>query len=235
LSVQSEGEYFLGKRLSPLCPFYARFWIGESMPIKRVLLLFIFALLPSIALSNDLWELEKDSDGIKVYTQLEAGSPYKSFKAITVTNANSQAIAGILEDVKGYVTWFAFTEKVDLLENSLHEKYVYMETRYPWPFNNGDMIYKMTFATEGKTITKVTLVGVPDYLPPVAGITRMKEANGYILLTPVGNKTEITYYMHSDIGGEIPVWMANKYIDNLPYQTLSRLNNIVNAPQSLTH
>ena len=63
----------------------------------------------------------------------------------------------------------------------------------------------------------------------------MKEANGYILLKPVGGKTEITYYMHSDIGGEIPVWMANKYIDNLPYQTLSRLNNIVNAPQSLAH
>ena len=131
------------------------------MLIKRVHLLFIFTLLPSIALSRDLWELEKDSDGIKVYTQLETGSPYKSFKAITVTNANSEAITEILNDVKGYVTWFAFTEKVDLLENGLHEKYVYMETRYPWPFNNGDMIYKMTFSTEGKAITKVTLQGFP--------------------------------------------------------------------------
>jgi hypothetical protein len=204
------------------------------MKIQRVHLLFICTLLPSIALPHDLWELEKDSDGIKVYTQLETGSPYKSFKAITVTNANSEAIAEILKDVKGYVTWFAFTEKVDLLENGLNVKYVYMETRYPWPFNNGDMIYKMTFATEGKALTKVTLEGVPDFLPPIAGITRMKDANGYILLKPVGSKTEITYYMHSDIGGEIPIWMANKYIDNLPYQTLSRLNNVI-TPQHLTH
>jgi len=54
----------------------------------------------------------------------------------------------------------------------------------------------------------------------------MKGANGYILLNPAGNKTEITYYMHSDLGGGIPVWMANKYIHNLPYQTLCNLRKI---------
>jgi len=190
---------------------------------KTIYLLLIFSLFSSLSFSQNLWELEKDSDGIKIYTKLETGSPYKSFKAITVANATSESLAEILKDINGYMSWFAFTEKVVILENSLYEKYVYMETQFPWPFNNEDMIYKMTFATEENAITKVTLLGVPNYSPPVEGIIRMKQANGYIFLKPIGNKTEITYYMHTDLGGNIPVWMANKYIYNLPYQTLSNL------------
>ena len=203
--------------------------------IRKVLLVFVFSVLPSIAASQDLWELKKDSDGIKVFTRFESRSPYLSFKAVTLSNANSKLIAEVLKDIGGYVSWFAYAEKVELLGNSSHEKFVYMETRFPWPFKNGDMIYRMTFATEGNATTKVTLEGVPDYLPPVAGITRMKKANGYILLKPVGDKTEVTYYMHTDIGGEIPVWMANSHIDNLPYLTLSKLKNIVNTPQPIAH
>lgn len=193
---------------------------------KSIYLLLIFSLFPSFSFSQNLWELEKDSDGIKIYTKFETGSPYKSFKAITVANTTSESIAEILKDINGYMSWFAFTEKVTILENSLYEKYVYMETQFPWPFNNEDMIYKMTFATEESAITKVTLLGVPNYSPPVEGVIRMKQANGYIFLKPIGNKTEITYYMHTELGGNIPVWMANKYIYNLPYQTLSNLKKI---------
>jgi hypothetical protein len=202
------------------------------MAIKTEYLLFTFAMLPAIALSQDSWELVKDSDGVKIYTRLEAGSPYKSFKAITVTSATGDEIVEILKDVNGYASWFAYTEKVELLENGSHEKYMYMETRFPWPFNNEDMIFKMTFVTEANAITKVTLAGVPGYRPPVNGITRMKGANGYILLNPAGTKTEITYYMHSELGGDIPVGIANRFIHNLPYQTLRNLRKISSGSPS---
>lgn len=202
------------------------------MAIKTIYLLLAFASLPSIALSQDSWELEQDSDGIKIYTRLEVNSPYKSFKAVTVTNASGKAVIEILKDINGYATWFAFTEKVKLLESNSDEKYVYMETKFPWPFNNEDMIYKMTFASEENSITKVTLQGLPSYIPPVAGVTRMKGASGYISLRPIGDKTEITYYMHSELGGDIPAWMANKYIHNLPYQTLSKLREITSICSS---
>jgi hypothetical protein len=90
----------------------------------------------------------------------------------------------------------------------------------------------MTFATEANATTKVTLAGVPTYSPPVKGIARMKGANGYVLLNPAGNKTEVTYYMHSELGGAIPVWMANQYIHNLPYLTLSNLRKIASGSPS---
>jgi hypothetical protein len=193
------------------------------MKTKSIYLLSLLALLQPMALSQGLWELEKDSDGVKVYTKLEADSPYKSFKAVTVTNTSSKVVIDLLNDVNGYANWFAFTEKVKLLESNSREKYIYMETQFPWPFNNEDMIYKMTFATEENALYKVTLSGLPNYSPLVAGVTRMKGAHGYISLKPMGDKTEITYYMHSHLGGDIPAWMANRYIHNLPYQTLSKL------------
>ncbi|TXT41395.1 MAG: hypothetical protein FD135_268 [Comamonadaceae bacterium] len=198
------------------------------MMMKHVCFCVILFLLPVFSFSQDLWKLEKEGDGIKIYTRLEAGSPYKSFKAVTEVTANRGSIADILRDVNGYVNWFAFTEKVKLLESSdLNNKYVYIETQFPWPFGNEDMIYKITFSTEGNVLTKVTMIGVPDYLPPVTGIGRMKKVNGYILLKPVGDATEVTYCMHSDLGGNIPAWMANQYIDNLPYQTLLKFKKLL--------
>jgi hypothetical protein len=172
-----------------------------------------------------MWELEKSQDGVDVYTALRTGERFKSFKAKTTVHASSEEVVKVLEDVKKYVDWFAYTKRARLIEANPQEKFVYMETRFPWPFTNEDMIYKMTVTTDTGATVRVGLQGVPNYLPAVDGVSRMKKADGYLLLKPVANQTEITYVMHSELGGDIPAWMANQYIFELPLQTLSNLKH----------
>lgn len=67
---------------------------------------------------------------------------------------------------------------------------------------------------------EIMLVGLPEYIPEKKGIIRMKKAEGSILLTSFGEKTEIIYEFHTEPGGNISPWIANDSIANLPFKTL---------------
>jgi hypothetical protein len=64
-------------------------------------------------------------------------------------------------------------------------------------------------------------------VPEKKGIVRMKKAEGYVLLKSSGHNTEIIYVFHSDPGDNIPSWLANSSIANLPFETLSGLRKIL--------
>jgi hypothetical protein len=74
---------------------------------------------------------------------------------------------------------------------------------------------------------KFSLHGRPDYLPTIAGVKRIRSANGYILLQPVDEDTLVTYEMNTEFSGAIAPWLANKYIHLMPFQTLNSLIEIV--------
>ena len=81
----------------------------------------------------------------------------------------------------------------------------------------------MSFDTILPEEVRVSLVGIPDYLPEKKGIVRMEKAEGYILLQREDDKTRVTYEFHSEPGGNVPKWLANNSIAELPYKTLSGL------------
>ena len=44
----------------------------------------------------------------------------------------------------------------------------------------------------------------------------MRDAKGYILLQPAKDRNIVTYVMHTELSGDIPAWVANKYIHLIP-------------------
>ncbi|NBP70654.1 MAG: hypothetical protein EBU52_18190 [Cytophagia bacterium] len=64
-------------------------------------------------------------------------------------------------------------------------------------------------------------------MPAKKGITRMQKADGYLLLKPLAGKTEITYAFHSEPGDNIPTWLANNSIAELPFITLQGLREML--------
>lgn len=195
--------------------------------IRDLTLLCIIITFTSTANSQDKWELVTRRDGIEVYTMSVDDSAYRSFKALTILNTSSEGIIKILKHFDGYANWFAYTKVAFPLESNGNIDFLYMETQMPWPFYNEDMVYKIDFIENQNSSIKVNLEGVPNYIPAKPGIKRMKSANGYILLNPTGAKTEIIYFMHSVPGGNMPVWLANNNIDELPYRTLHNLRGLL--------
>jgi len=189
----------------------------------RLLWLKALVLLSAPALGQETWQLVKRDSNVAVYTRREPGSEYKTFKAVGLVRSTPGKVLDVLDDVAHYKHWFAFSKSIRLLKRTQNEKYVYMETSFPWPFRNEDMIYKLSVTKNSNGETKLVLNGLADFIPSIDGIQRMRGAKGYILLQKEKEQTKITYVMHAEFGGDIPPWLANTYIHLLPLQTLSNL------------
>jgi hypothetical protein len=166
------------------------------------------------------WEIDMNKDGIIVYTKEEEGSAFKAFKAVMTTHASMDEILDILKNADDYTKWYGYTNKSALLKQQGNTQYNYVETIFPWPYSNRDMVYRMSVNASVNGVIKILLKGTPDYVPEKRGIVRMKKAEGYILLQPLDGKTEVTYVFHSEPGDNIPPWLANNSIAELPFRTL---------------
>lgn len=176
------------------------------------------------------WELTKDNDGIRVYTRAEKGSAYKSFKAVAKMEAPAKDIVEVLRDADRYADWYGFTKTAKLLMRENDVQYHYVETIFPWPYQNRDLVCKMWEEKREYRTIILRVVGVPDFLPPVTDVVRMKKAKGHITLTAVtDNETEVVYEFHSEPGDNIPPWLANRSISELPLKTLSGLRKVVSG------
>ncbi len=192
-----------------------------------LLLIFICCLLSLKTFSQTSWELDKNKNGIKVYTRIEKNSDFKSFKAVMTTNVTTDEILKVLKNTGDYLKWYGYTKTSRLLKQEKDVQYNYVETIFPWPFRNRDMVYKMSIDTLNTGTIKIHLEGIPDYIQKTKGIVRMKKALGYILLQTSKGLTEIMYVFHSEPGDNIPAWMANSSIAKLPFKTLSGLRKVL--------
>jgi hypothetical protein len=179
------------------------------------------------AFTQSSWEVAKNEGGIVVYTRAEKGSAFKSFKAITTLEASTDEIINALKDADNYVKWYGYTKTSKLVKQEDSVQYNYVETIFPWPFANRDMVYKMSIHSRHAGVIEISLTGLPDYMPEKKGITRMQKADGYLLLKPLDGKTEITYAFHSEPGDNIPTWLANNSIAELPFITLKGLREML--------
>ena len=68
------------------------------------------------------------------------------------------------------------------------------------------------------------LQGVPTYKPEEKGYVRVAQVEGFWKLVPKGaNETEVTYQVHTEPGGSVPSWLANKFVVDAPFNTLKAL------------
>lgn len=195
---------------------------------KRTLpLIIIFVLISLMTRSQTPWEIDKREEGIVVYTRVEKNSDFKSFKAVMTVDASTDEIIEILTNADDYVKWYGYTKTSKVLKQEQDVQYNYVETKFPWPYSNRDMVYKMSVDTSDAKEVIILLEGIPDYIPEEKGIVRMKKAAGFILLESMGKNTRITYQFHSEPGNSIPVWLANSAIAELPYKTFLGLRKML--------
>ncbi len=201
-----------------------------NMPFL-VLIIGLVLFLPFSALPQSNWSIDKEKAGISVYTRTKKDSDFNAFKALVSLNATNKELIEILKDADNYSAWFGYTRTSKCLEKKRNIQYIYVETIFPWPYSNRDMVYKMSIDSINSNEILILLEGIPAFLPERKGIVRMPKAGGFIRLTSLGAQTRIVYQFHSEPGGDIPVWLANNSIAELPYKTLKGLRaQVMNKP-----
>jgi hypothetical protein len=191
-----------------------------------LLLLFITSELIS---AQESWKLERDKDGIKIYSGIVEGSDFKSFKAQMLLKGSIHSFVALLQDIENMTEWGYNLKSAELLKKSGDTIQIYYaEATAPFPFENRDGIYLNKFRwerNENHLFVKIELL--PDYLGKKEKIVRVK-GKGYWSVRVLNNEMlDIIFSMEVDPGGNIPGWLANIMVDTTPFSTMTELRRVM--------
>jgi hypothetical protein len=113
------------------------------------------------------------------------------------------------------------------------EMYYYSRIDFPWPLSDRDIIMHSKMVQDPVTKKVVsTSVAMPDYIPTVKDVVRIRTANTVWTVFPgVGGWLYSEYYIYSDPGGSLPAWLINMAIDVGPRETVKNIRNILRDPK----
>jgi hypothetical protein len=183
-----------------------------------------FFLFPSILFAED-WKLERNIDGIKVYTRATEGSEILEFKTTCEVDASRLRVAEVVARITDYPNWFPECENAQVLKSiSSTKRKIYYEIDLPWPASNRDIV--MFLRVEVNNAKKTTYLYFDHTTGGKAekdGVIRMPNAKGYWKLETAGSKTKVHYQFLADPGGSLPTWIINLFIVDGPYDTMVAL------------
>ncbi|MDO7898376.1 START domain-containing protein [Pseudomonas citrulli] len=191
---------------------------------RMAMLCGLTVLLATATAQAEDWQVAKEQDGIKVSLSEVAGSKYKAYRGVTVMKTTMAKLRALQEDVPGACAWIHECKSQKLLKHEGNQSWTYTQFNTPWPVTSRDSVLEVTTEEGADGSLTRKLKGVPTYLPEEKGFVRVTQVDGYWKFTPKGaDQIEVTYQVHTEPGGDVPSWLANKFVVDAPFNTLKAL------------
>jgi hypothetical protein len=204
--------------------------------LKKKRFIFLIAgtlILPFILLAQSEWKLERDKEGIKVYSNNYPGSKIKALKVVCIVESTLSQLAAVMLDIKNQDEWFYHTKSTILKEVSPTELYYHAELSFPFPMSDRDFVEHIILSQN--TVTReltMTVQNIPGYIPPRKGFVRVLHSDCQWVVTPLTKKSlHIEFTLFADPAGSIPVWLVNAMSYYGPYETFKKLKNQLLKPE----
>ncbi|HEY0287394.1 MAG TPA: START domain-containing protein [Pseudomonas sp.] len=183
-----------------------------------------FAILVASSAHAEDWKVAKDEDGIKISLSEVAGSKYKAYQGVTTIKANIARLRALQEDVVAACAWIHECKSQKVLKHDGDKVWTYTQFNTPWPVTPRDSVLQVTTVEGADGSLTRTLEGQPKYIPDEQGFVRVSQVEGFWKFVPKSaNETEVTYQVHTEPGGSVPSWLANKFVVDAPFSTLKAL------------
>lgn len=183
------------------------------------------------AVDGDGWTLKKSGSGIVIYLRDMPGSKTKEFRAVMrLPGARISSLMAVFDDTASYPRWMHHCIEARMVKKmSAAERMTYSATEAPWPVSTRDMVTHSIVRQDPKTLAVTLMIkAVPDVLPPVKGRVRIRKLDAVWTFRPEGNgDVTVTYQLHSEPGGSLPPGLANMAVTDLPFNTFTKLRNII--------
>ena len=192
---------------------------------KYILFLFLLIYQNFLTVAQEKWELKKSSDGIEIFTKKIDNSNFKAFKANMKIDNSVHEFVALLKDVESLTKWAYKTILTSLLDKSgdTIQKY-YSIARAPFPYKDRDGIYINIFKWYPNTNTLFVEIKIVDEDVNSKGkFVRLKGKGYWKVIVLPSNKIDITFQMQIDPGGNVPAWMANIFVEDSPFFTMTKL------------
>lgn len=181
-------------------------------------------VLMAAAAHADDWQVAKNEDGIKVSLSEVTGSKYKAYRGETTIKASVAKLRALQEDVAAACSWIHECRSQKLLKHDGNMAWTYTQFNTPWPVTPRDSVLLVTSEEGADGSLTRKLQGQPTYIPEEKGYVRVAQVEGFWKFVPKGpNLTDVTYQVHTEPGGSVPSWLANKFVVDAPFNTLKAL------------
>lgn len=181
------------------------------------------ALLSGIAHAEQ-WQVAKSEEGIQVSLSDVAGSKYKAYRGEATIKASVAKLRALQEDVAGACSWIYECKSQKLLGYEGTRTWTYTQFNTPWPVTPRDSVLQVTTVEGADGSVERKLEGTPRRIPDEKGYVRVAQVEGFWKMVPKGpNLTEVIYQVHTEPGGSVPSWLANKFVVDAPFNTLKAL------------
>ena len=188
----------------------------------------VMSILGNVQAQND-WALERDKNGIKVWTKKRPNSSLKEYKGVTVINATVDELVSIFKNTKLHDQFLykaqAGSVKV-VKKNSDNDFYTYMVVNAPIVKDRDVVTHYKLIKDNNTGAATIELEAVPNLVPINSNYVRVPEMKGYWKFIPKGNSTEVIHQAYSLTGGNIPSGLANSAAVDTPFSMLSELKNL---------
>jgi hypothetical protein len=199
------------------------------------LLLLVASLLAAQAFADpgtrprEDWSLERQADGIDVFTRPVEGSSIKAFKGEGIVEADVETVLAVLRDSDHFHDWFPNCPESKLLERQGAISYQYSVMSAPWPISERDNVFRSVLTRHPTTgRVEISVTAAPDAYPRQPDRVRVRVANGSWQLAPTAeNHTRVVFTMHLEPGGGIPDWMVNARVLSTPFEAITNLRGVV--------
>lgn len=197
---------------------------------SRLLGIGLLLVMAPVVSADERWELAKDEQGIKVYLKSVPGSSYKAYRGVATIHADIAKIRALQEDVANACAWVHECRSQELLKHESAQAWTYTQFNTPWPVTPRDSVVRVTTREGGDGSLRRDLEGVPAYLDKRDGFIRVSKVEGFWLLEPKADgEVQATYQVHTEPGGSVPSWLANKFVVEAPFNTLQALRERAEA------
>lgn len=174
------------------------------------------------------WSLEKDDDGIAIFSRAIEGSKFREFKATMTIDTTIDAIIAVFQDPNSFTQWVHQCSQAEVIEQpSFLEIYVYQVSDMPLLVSDRDVVIKDLYSYTNDYKEWTIEVSAMEGMVPITDMVRIMDSHGvYKLKENSEGKVDLIWYQHADPAGALPSWLVNTLIVDLPFNTLSNLREL---------
>lgn len=188
------------------------------------LLVFCVPLAQAEAQIEPGWELQKDDDGIQLYTRKIAQSPFLEVKATTRISATMEKLTAVFGDGSGCAAWRNNCKASKVLRaESEQERYIYMVLDLPWPVSDRDLVVRSLSSVDAEArLATVDVTSVEGEHPEQDYVRAISRAQ-YLMHMVEPNEIDLTYTVHVDLGGNLSPGMINSQLASSTFKEIEQL------------
>jgi hypothetical protein len=194
----------------------------------RITLMMCFVLLGSFVFAQSEWKLEKDKNDIKIWLADTPGSPYKTFKATTIINADLETTYAYIKDLNKITSYYqGISDVSDIKQLSENEATYFLELEFPWPVKTRRAYVKSKASPVEVGAYEIETVAIPTDSEKEDRVKVTNMSSIWKLVNAGNGKTQVTTIAHMDPAGSIPGWVANAFVVDTPFKSLQNLRRIL--------